>query len=496
VPSLPESPRLRRILLAYTVNQLGTWLAYVALLLSTYDHTHSALAVAGLLLAGRLLPALLTPTLVAIVEVSRRRRSLSALYLVEAVTAVALAALLWHFWLPGVVVLVAIDGMAALTAGALLRATAARVAVEEIALSDSSSSEDAAPSRTQVSIGRGGGVAQLASIEGAEETAQRRANASLNMAFTVAVTLGPAVSGVIVAAAGSPTALLIDAVSFMICGALLMNVQVQASQDRTMWQDKAVTQSSTAPQDGAVPQDRTAPQDGATRAGSVRARLGGAWRHLQDVPRLRGLLLVEALAIVCFASVEPVEVLYAKATLHAGDRGFGFLTAAWGVGMVLGGVVFARSVERPLRPMLTWGTLAVGMAYIGFAISPTLAVACGAAVIGGLGNGVQWAALISAVQRLTPRELLGGLMSTVEAIGALCPAVGFVIGGVVAELSSPRTAMLSAGVAATLTTGLFVRVTRGEMSKRASASQAAEPPRGASTSRPSELSAEAAPEHR
>ena len=42
---------MRRILLAYTVNQLGTWFAYVALMLSVYDHTHSALAVAGLLVA-------------------------------------------------------------------------------------------------------------------------------------------------------------------------------------------------------------------------------------------------------------------------------------------------------------------------------------------------------------------------------------------------------------------------------------------------------------
>ena len=123
---------MRRILLAYTVNQLGTWFAYVALMLSVYDHTHSALAVAGLLVAGRLLPALLTPTLVAAVEMSKRRGGLSRLYMLEAVVAVAMAALLWHFWLPGLLVLVAIDGTAALTAGALLRATAAHVAVEEM----------------------------------------------------------------------------------------------------------------------------------------------------------------------------------------------------------------------------------------------------------------------------------------------------------------------------------------------------------------------------
>ena len=40
----------------------------------------------------------------------------------------ALAVLLWHFWLPLVLLLVALDGTAALTAGALLRSETARAA--------------------------------------------------------------------------------------------------------------------------------------------------------------------------------------------------------------------------------------------------------------------------------------------------------------------------------------------------------------------------------
>lgn len=423
---------MRRILLAYTVNQLGTWFAYVALMLSVYDHTHSALAVASLLVAGRLLPALLTPTLVAKVELSERRGGLSRLYMLEGVVALALAGLLWHFWLPGLLVLVAIDGTAALTAGALLRATAARVAVEELAPAESALAPATAAGSLRGTPGGGPVVAAPGEIgESEEATAQREANAALNVAFTASVTLGPAVSGVIVAAAGSPAALLIDAVSFFVCGALLTGLQVHASAE--------------------------------AGGRSVRSRLAAAWGHLQAVPALRGLLATEALAIVFFASVEPVEVLFVKSTLNAGDRGFGFLTAAWGVGMVLGSLVFARSVRRSLRPMLIWGTLAVGLSYIGFAVSPTLAVACGAAVVGGTGNGVQWAALISSVQHLTPRELLGRLMSTVEGIGALCPAIGFALGGVLAQLTSPRTALLWIGVAASLCTLLFLRVTRKDM---------------------------------
>ncbi|MFI5005392.1 MAG: hypothetical protein ACHQE6_10310, partial [Solirubrobacterales bacterium] len=130
--ALPSSPRLRRILTAYTVNQLGTWFGYFALSLGIYDHTHSALAVAGMFVAARGLPALLAPALVASTELFEGRGGISRLYLVEAAAAVALAALLWHFWLPGLLVLVAIDGTAALAASALLRASGAHIAAEEI----------------------------------------------------------------------------------------------------------------------------------------------------------------------------------------------------------------------------------------------------------------------------------------------------------------------------------------------------------------------------
>ncbi len=89
---LPTSPRLRRILAAYTVNKLGTWFGTVALSLAIYDHTHSAAAVTALFVA-RYLPALAVPALVARVEASTRRHALSALYAFE-----ALCAVLWRRW--------------------------------------------------------------------------------------------------------------------------------------------------------------------------------------------------------------------------------------------------------------------------------------------------------------------------------------------------------------------------------------------------------------
>jgi Transmembrane secretion effector len=415
--SLPKSAQLRRILVAYTINQVGTWFGYFALSLGVYEHTHSVIAVAGMFIAARGLPALLAPALVASAEFSERWGRISRLYLVEAVAATALAGLLWHFWLPGLLLVVAIDGTAALAASALLRASAAHAAAVAI---DGGGDGDGDGDLDGV-------VRSGTSHEDAVAVAQRAANAALNFAFTGSLAVVPVIAGVVVAVAGSPTALLIDAATFLICAALLWGLHSHVED---------------------------------TGGTSVRARLHAAWSYLSEVPQLRSLLLTEALAVVFFASVEPVEVLYAKQTLAVGDRGFGILVDSWGVGMVLGGVVFARAVRRPLGPMLAGGTLLVGLSYLGFAAAPTLAVACAAALVGGVGNGAQWPALISAVQQLTPKALHGRLMSAVESIGSLCPAIGFALGAAITSLTSPRAAYVAAGVAATAITVLFVRLAR------------------------------------
>ncbi len=408
MPSPPQSGRLRRIIGAYTVNRLGTWVGTIALSVAVFDHTHSALAVAAVLVAGQVVPAFAVPAVVARVEASRRGRELSALYFFEGVATAALAFLLWHFWLPAVLLLVALDGTAALTASALLRAATARTAREE--------QQAGATASTPAADVRGDNDAHAA---------ERKANAALNVAFSGTFVLGPAIGGAIAASAGASTALFLDAATFLICGALLLDLNPHVEE---------------------------------AGGESVRFRLRAAWRHINGVPALRSLILAQAVALVFFESAAPIEVAFAKATLRAGDRGFGLLVASWGIGVVIGSIVFARSPRRSLGAMISTGTLAVGLAYVGFAAAPSLAVACLAAVVGGIGNGVQWAPLVSAVQRLTPQPLQGRVMGALEAIGALAPAVGLSLGGGLVALSSPRTAWLVVGIGAALTTVAFVRV--------------------------------------
>jgi Major Facilitator Superfamily len=408
VPSTLRSHRLRRIIGAYTVNRLGTWFGFVALSVAVFDHTHSAVAVAALLISGQALPAFAAPALAARVEASQRRGVLSGLYLFEGVVTTLLAVLLWHFWLPAILILAALDGTAALAASALLRAETARAAREQAEVEwDATRGKD---------------------LESFTQAAERQANATLNIAFSATFMLGPAIAGVVVAAAGAPAALFIDAASFLICGGMLLDLSAHAED---------------------------------ARDASVRERLSAAWAYVNEVPLLRALLLAEAIALVFFDSAGPIEVAYAKNALHAGDRGYGVLLGAWGVGVVIGSFVFARSPKRGLGAMLTGGTLAMGLAYIAFSLAGSIEVACLAAVLGGIGNGVEWASVISIVQRLTPPALHGRLMSAVESIGALSLALGLALGGALVALSSPRTAFLVVGIGATAMTLVFLRLALG-----------------------------------
>jgi MFS family permease len=157
---------------------------------------------------------------------------------------------------------------------------------------------------------------------------------------------------------------------------------------------------------------------------------------------------MQGLAFVFFAAVIPVEVIYAKQTLGTSDSGYGLMLASWGAGMVLGSLVFAALRRMSLPYLLFLSTLAVGAGYLGLAAAPTLALACAASVLGGAGNGVQWVAVISAVQELTAESMQARVMSVLESIGAAMPGIGFAVGGAIAALTSPRITFLVAGIGA------------------------------------------------
>jgi MFS family permease len=248
-----------------------------------------------------------------------------------------------------------------------------------------------------------------------EPTGELRAgNAILNVAFTGGAALGPGIAGFVVAGFGVQSALLLDAVSFYLIGWILLTA-------------------------GPLPHAEPDP-------GLVRDRVRAGLEYIRRRTTLRRLLIAQGAAFVFFAAVIPIEVIYAKQTLGAGDSGYGLLLASWGSGMVLGSIVFALARRAPLPYLLFFSTVTVGAGYLGLAAAPTLALACAASVLGGAGNGVQWVATISAVQELTAQGMQARVMSVLESIGAAMPGVGYLLGGLIAAGQDPRATFLVAGI--------------------------------------------------
>ena len=80
---------------------------------------------------------------------------------------------------------------------------------------------------------------------------------------------------------------------------------------------------------------------------------------------MRTLLVGQALALICFTIVVPIEVIYAKESLGTTSAGFGMLLSAWGAGIVLGSLLFLGLKNRAGLGMILISSAAVGVAYLG-----------------------------------------------------------------------------------------------------------------------------------
>ncbi len=241
----------------------------------------------------------------------------------------------------------------------------------------------------------------------------REANAVMNIVFAVAMASGPALGGVFVAGLGVSEALLVDAASFAVVAGLLATARglPGASADRQPWRP--------------------------------RVREGLAYVRRQR--ELRTILGAQALALVFFTTVMPIEVVYAKEALGSGARGFGLLLAAWGGGVVLGSLVFAAARRGSVAALVAGSTALVGVAYLGLAITSRLWVACLISVVGGLGNGIQWVSVMTAVQQRVEPAMQARAVGLLESIAAAMPGLGFVLGGALTAAASPRVAYAVAG---------------------------------------------------
>jgi MFS family permease len=158
---------------------------------------------------------------------------------------------------------------------------------------------------------------------------------SLNSVLVnVARVVGPAVAGILIATVGEGVCFLVNAASFVAVVASLATMDVRA----------------------------LTPTDPMPRA---RGQLREGFRYIRSTPQLAVPLLMMALAGCLTYEFQVTLPVMADRGLDVGATGFGFMTAAMGVGAVVGGLLVAARGKTGLRPLIVSAS--------GFAVAMTLA---------------------------------------------------------------------------------------------------------------------------
>jgi hypothetical protein len=172
VKSVLRLPAYRRLLTAYTLNELAWSVGMVALSFLIYHRTGSAIGAAAYYLCSQFAPALVSPMVVARLDQLPAARILAGLYALEAGLFLALGWMTGRFAVAPVLVLTVLDGIVAVAARSLGRAAT-------------------------VSVTSAAGLL-------------REGNALANTMYCSGFLAGPAIGGAIVAGGGVSTALYVN----------------------------------------------------------------------------------------------------------------------------------------------------------------------------------------------------------------------------------------------------------------------------------------------
>jgi len=228
--------------------------------------------------------------------------------------------------------------------------------------------------------------------------------------------VGPAVAGVLIATVGDGVCFLVNAASFVaVVGSLLM-------------MDRSTLQPATP----------------TTRAkGQLREGLAYARRTPEIAVPLAMMGLVGMLAYEFSVSL-PV---LARTTFHGGSEAYGFMSAAMGIGAVIGGLATAARSRIGLRPMVI-SSVGFGAAILLTGLAPGLALAYAALLL------VGWASVSfvsignSTIQLSAAPNMRGRVLSLWQvAFQGTTPIGGPLVGWIIAE-SSPRIGLVVGGASA------------------------------------------------
>jgi MFS family permease len=248
-----------------------------------------------------------------------------------------------------------------------------------------------------------------------------RATALGQTANTIGMLLAPALGGVLVGRFGLRVPLLLDAATYLALAAAGLAIRTRRSAARSR---------SAGP---AVPAART-------------------WTLRRDALLWWQFVLTGAV-IAAVGAVNVIDVFFIRETLHGSATLYGLISAAWMVGMVAGAWLLARrrlpDARLAVATLFLIGILTLlGLAGAGVPRAEWLLPLW---VLGGACNGGLNVAMTVQIGRRVPEPVRGRASAIFSGVVNAANAIGYLLGGVLLGLASPRLLF-----AATETAGLLV----------------------------------------
>jgi MFS family permease len=265
--------------------------------------------------------------------------------------------------------------------------------------------------------------------------AELPAAVSLNsVGFNVARAAGPALGGLVVAAAGSGAVFLLNAVSFL--GVIVVLYH---------WQ--------RTPGKSALPAERVF---GAMRSGV---------RYVIHAPPIHSVLIRVSLFMLGASALWSLVPLFARQNLGRGAAGYGVLLGFFGVGAVIGGSFLPRTqLELGIQRLLGAGTIVFASALTLMALWHYFAVACAAMFAAGFAWTSELSTFNTSIQLSTPAWVRGRALAVYQLTYFAGLGAYSALWGSVASHVGVARALLIAGLTlgASLTVAARFRVGLGE----------------------------------
>jgi MFS family permease len=275
-----------------------------------------------------------------------------------------------------------------------------------------------------------------------------QANVLGSLTWSVALAIGGALGGIVAGTFGTQTALLIDALTFVVSAAFIASIRPdQPAREET-------------PREGGI---------------SARDFIDGL-RYAKAHPAAGTTLLVkfggsvgaiDTLLAVYATVLFPLTIAGVTASeADAGALALGILWTAFGIGAVLGPLLLGRFDDgslRILRRLIIAAYALITVGWFAYGSAPTLAIAALAIIIKAMGGSTYWTYSSVILQKTVEDRYLGRMFALDMAGFQLATVLSVLITGAVLEVVGTRQAQvvtLWTGVASLVPLVVWVLITR------------------------------------